>query len=278
MNAEFCTIVRIKTAGQNGFTLSGAHQLRIGSRRLHQEKDPTVRMQLMRQLSFWKDTSIALSVEPESVHCLPATIPFSQSSLSYREYCQLEAEHFLMQPEHFACDSIIRSRQEEASKEELLLFYPDSGITALRELRHPEQELLYSGTIVSPLIFLSTFSEEPQAIMMIEPKSLLLLVCRKGKLKTFACHQISSRDECEYFAMKTITESPLCRKTVLQLTGNALTPPFTKLLQTEKWLRTQPLKLPSALRLAAGKRHLLFPSSAMVSAISTALMALENKV
>ena len=99
-----CAVVRLKTSGDNAYSLGGYKTLPFGFGDLASGRGTRMLKKLDSYIKEWPDEELALCIVPENYLLLPAVFPAHASSKKYQEYCKIEARYFLSQPDDYDCD------------------------------------------------------------------------------------------------------------------------------------------------------------------------------
>lgn len=270
-----CSVVRLKTSGVTGYSLTDCKTLPFDLGDLNSGKGKRLLNKLGKHLEEWHDEELTLCVEPTVYYPLPAFFPANASRDECKEYCRIEAGYFLTNPEKYSCDHTCYCDHagSETLEKRLLLFYPDEECKTLALFLSSHHKIVFSGSIQLPLVCLSKFAEEPQVILELGNNSVLLSIARNGRIETFAYHKVKSREEMEYFAIKVLTENRVCRETDVQVAGTNSNKAMIALLRRETSITFKALGLPPSISISNPQRFAVSSASA-VKAISAALMAL----
>jgi len=269
-------LVRLKTSGSVGYTLCDCKILSHGLKSLALGNDKRILSKLTGYCSAWKEEKLALSVGAESLLTLPVCFPVDARPEESREYCRIEAEYFLNNPEKYGCDIASYANHLTRDNNRLLLFYPAEPCRRVTQLFSDNHPILFASTTQLPLVHLSKFTEGAQVILEVENSSVLLTISRNGVIEKLSFHHVKTREEAEYFAMRELMENPSCRTTALQVTGTRADKAMMLLIAGETSLPLQPLNIPTSLSISNPHRFST-SSPSVVKAISTALMALAEQ-
>ncbi|MEI7933554.1 MAG: hypothetical protein WCH30_00655 [Chlorobiaceae bacterium] len=271
-------VIRLKTSGSDGYTLSGCKTVPHGLQSLASGKQNRLLTKLKGYCNAWKEKELALCVCTENLLPLPACFPEDATTEESREYCFIEAEHFLTRPDEYGCDIARYANDDATDNNKLLLFYPVEPCRKVAKYLSDEHQILFAGTAHLPLIHLSKFTEEPQVILELENSSVLLSISNHGEIEKLSFHQVKNHEEAEYFTMKELMENPICRQTPVQVTGTRADKAMMLLIGAETSCPLKPLGIPPSLSIS-NPQQLTISSPAVVKAISAAMMALElNKL
>ena len=279
INITECTIVRLKTSGSTGYSLSACKSLPYGMIDFASGKGNRLLNKLNSHLKAWRGEDLALCVEPGSYLPLPAYFPADVSPDECKEYCRIEAGYFLTQPEQYWCDDTGNNDQScsRLHNQHLLLFYPDKQCRQALEHFSTNHRIVFSGSPQLPLLHLSKLSGEAQVILELESNYVLLTIARNGRIEKFSFHQVKNREEREYFTIKVLVENPICRETGVQVTGTMADKIMMAMIGKESSLDLKTLTIPPSISIS-NPQNFSISSASAVKAISTALMALaENK-
>jgi hypothetical protein len=277
IDTKECAIVRLKSSSGNGYSLSACKTLPFGLDDLAAGKEKRLLKKLDSHLDGWPDEELALCISPNHYLPLPVSFPAYASEEQCREYCRIEAQYFLSQPEEYHCDCAgYGMNQNGPHEKKMLLFYPAEPGRRTIEHFAATHRIIFSGTPQHPLLHLSKFTGEAQVILELEKNYLLLRVSREGRIQQFSCREVKNRAEIEYFTIKALVENPLCRETEVQLTGSLADKAMMKRIQNETSITLRPLSIPSSIPISNPDKFPL-SSATTVKAISTALMALGEQ-
>jgi len=278
--------VRLKTSGSNGYTLSACKTWRYGVHHLKSGKASGLFEKMSRWCSTWREEELVLCVGTEMLLPLPTALPIAATPDEIREYCRMEAEHFVGQPKAFRCDyapyvnnSVREYAGELDGNTNLLLFYPAQPCSQIADHFAANHRLLFAGTTHRALIHLSTLMAEPLVMLELGEQSVTFMVSRNGVVENLSSHQVKTRDEAEYFTIKELMEHPICRQTAVSITGSRADKAMLALIDGDKAFALKPLSLPStrsALSISNPQQFVL-ASPVVVKAISAALMRLEGE-
>ncbi len=272
-----CAVVYMKKSGGN-YSLSGCKSLPFGLDDLASTKGIRLLNKLDRHINEWPDGELALCFGPKSYIPLPASFPANASAEKCSEYCRIEAQYFLSQPEEYNCDCTAYGMNRNGLHEKkMLLFYPatEPGRRVSEHLAATHR-IVFNGTPQLPLLHLSRFTAEKQVILEIESNYLLLTESKEGRIEKFSCREVKNRKESEYFTIKALVENPICRETEIQLTGTLADKAMMRLIRKETSMTLKPLSLPSSLSISNPEKFSL-SSAVAVKAVSLALMALYEQ-
>ncbi|MFZ4524301.1 MAG: hypothetical protein ACOYOE_01805 [Chlorobium sp.] len=267
-------VVRLKTSGSNGYTLCSCNTLPHGLQSIASGKEKRLLTKLKGYCNAWRDEEMVLCFGTESLLPLPARFPADATSEEEREYCNIEAEYFLNNPEEYCCDIARYASSLAADHNKLLLFYPAEPCRRVAKYLSDGCQILFAGTAQLPLVYLSKFMEEPQVILELENSSVLLTIAHHGTLEKLSFHRVKNREEAEYFTMNELMENPICRQTAIQVTGARADKAMMSLIGAETSVSPKPLSIPPSLSISNPQR-LNASSPAVVKAISAAVMAME---
>ena len=213
INATECTIVRLKTSGTTGYSLSACKTLPLGIGDLASGKGKRILKKLDRYLKEWHNEDLALCIEPATYLPLPAYFPAHASAEECKAYCTIEAGYFLSHPELYRCDhaGYCNTISSGMHKKHLLLFYPDEHCKKVSEHFSINHQIVFSGSPLLPLLHLSKLTGEPQIILELENNFVLLTISRNGRVEKFSFHQVKNKEEREYFSIKVLVDNPVCR-------------------------------------------------------------------
>jgi hypothetical protein len=277
IDTKECAIVRLKTSGSKGYSLSACKTLPFGLGDLASRKGEKVLKKLENHLNEWPDEELALCFGTTSYHPLPTSFPATASAEECETYCRIEAGYFLNQPEkyHYDCTSY-GSSQSGAHEKKILFFYPAEPGRTATEYFSTKHRITFKGTSQQPLLHLSKFREDTQVIVELENNYMLLTISKDGRMEKMFCREIKNREEIEYFTIKALVDNPVCRETEVQVTGAMADKTLITLIQRETSITLKPLSIPPAIALN-NPQKLPLSSSAAIKAISTALMALGEQ-
>ena len=272
-----CAIVRMTKSGGNHYSLGTSKILPFGLHDLASAKGKRLLKKLDSHLNEWPDEELALCVGPTNYLPLPVSFPANTSAEKYREYCRIEAQYFLSQPEAYDCDCAdYGMNQNGLHEKKILLFYPAAASRSVAEHLAATRRIVFNGTAQLPLLHLSKFTAGKQVILEIESNYLLLTESGEGRIGQFSCRETKNRKESEYFTIKTLVENPICRENRVQLTGTLVDKAMTKLIKKESSMTLQPLSIPPSLSISNPSKFSI-SSAVTVKAVSTALMALDTQ-
>ncbi len=270
-------IVRMTKSAGNTYTLDGCETLPFGLEELASAKGSRLLNKLDNHLNEWPNEELALCIAPKSYLPLPVSFPANASTERCREYCQIEAQYFLSQPQEYDCDCAAYGMSlKKAHEKKMLLFYPAAASRRVSEHFAASRRLIFSGTPQLPLLHLSRFCAGRQVILEIENNYLLLTESKEGRIQQFSCREVKNRKESEYFTIKELVENPLFRETEVQLTGTLADKAMTRLIKKESAMTLKPLSLPPSLSINNPSKFSI-SSAVAVKAVSTALMALYEQ-
>ncbi len=278
INTTECSVVRLKTSGSTGYSLSAYKTFPLGLSDLASGKGRRILKKLERHLKEWGKEDLALCVEPGTYLPLPAYFPIDANPDECKEYCRIEAGYFLAQPEQYRCDHTGYSDtvSNGSHKKHLLLFYPLEHCTRASEHFSGYHQIVFNGSPQLPLFHLSKLSGEPQVILELEKNYVLLTVSRNGQIEKFSFHHVKNKEEREYFTIKELLDNPVCCETYVQLTGTMADRIITGLIGKETSIALKPLTIPPSISIINPQRFSVSSASA-VKAISAALMALSKQ-
>jgi hypothetical protein len=278
INTTECAVVRLKTSGTTGYSLTACKTLPFGLGDLASGKEKRLLNKLGHHLKEWHNEDLALCVEPETYCSLPAYFPADASQNECKEYCKIEAGYFLSQPEKYSCEltGFCDTTSKKSEIKRLLIFYPDERCRTASEHFSSNHQIVFSGSPQLPLVYLSKFTEKPQVILALENNSVLLTISRNGLIEKFTYHKVKSREEMEYFTIKVLTDNPVCCKTDVQVTGIKANKVMMAMIGKETSMNLTRLNIPTSIPISNPQQFSL-SSASVVTAISTALMALYEK-
>ncbi len=268
-------VIRLKTSGSDGYTLSGCKTVPHGLQSLASGKEKRLLTKLKGYCNAWMEEELAICVGTESLLPLPVFFPEDATPEESREYCNIEAEYFLNRPEEYGCDIARYASGDATGNNKLLLFYPAEPCRRVATYLSDEHQILFAGTAQLPLVHLSKFTEEPQVILELENSSVLLTIAHNGALEKISFHRVKNREEAEYFTMNELMENPVCRQTAVQVTGTRADKAMLSLIGAETSCPLKPLSIPPSLSISNPQRFDT-SSPAVIKAISAAVMALEQ--
>ena len=277
IDTKECAVVRLKTSGDNAYSLGGYKTLPFGFGDLASGRGKRLLKKLDSFIKEWPDEELALCIGPERYLPLPAIFPNHASSEKYQEYCKIEARYFLSKPDEYDCDCTnYGDGQKGLHEKKMLFFYTAESGRRVSEHFSATRRILFSGTPQLPLLHLSKFTGEAQVILELEQNYLLLTVSRGGRIEQCSCREIKNKKELQSVTIKELVDNPVCRETEVQITGTLAGRSMTRLIQRETSLTVKPLSIPpSILLINPGKFSIT--SATTVKAISTALMALDKQ-
>ncbi len=272
-----CAVVRLKTSGDNGYSLNECKTFSLGLDDLSSGRGQRLLNKLDNHLKEWPDEELALCIGPKSYHPLPASFPSNASNEKCREYCQIEARYFLRQPEKYDCDWSSYGDVKSGSHEtKMLFFYPGEPGRRASEHLAANHRMVFNGTPQLPLLHLSKFTQEAQVILELEENYLLLMISRDGRIEKISCREVTNRKELQTVAIGELIDNPVFRETEVQVTGTMANKSMIRLIQKETSLTVKPLSIPPSIPINnPGKFSIT--SAVTVKAISTALMALDEQ-
>ena len=278
INTTECTVVRLKTSGNSGYSLSACKTLPLGLKDIASGKGKRILNKLERHLKEWEQEDLALCVEPETYLPLPAYFPADASPDECKEYCRIEAGYFLTKPEKYSCDQTgyIDTISSGSHKKHLLLFYPDEHCKKISEHFSANHQIVFNGSPQLPLFHLSKLTGKPQIILELEKNYVLLTISRNGRIEKFSLHQVKNKEEREYFTIKELVDNPVCRETGVEVTGTMTDKGITAMIGKETSIALKTLSIPPSISISNPQRFSISSASA-VKAISAALMALSEK-
>ena len=272
-----CAVVRLKTSGDNAYSLGGYKTLPFGFGDLASGRGTRMLKKLDSYIKEWPDEELALCIVPENYLLLPAVFPAHASSKKYQEYCKIEARYFLSQPDDYDCDcASYGDGKNRLHEKKMLFFYTAESGRRTSEHFSATRRILFSGTPQLPLLHLSKFTGKAQVILELEQNYLLLTIARDGRIEQCSFREVKNRKELQSVTIKELADSPVCRETEVLVTGTQASKSMTRLIQKESSLTVKPLSIPPSIVLNnPGKFSIT--SAAAVKAISTALMALDKQ-
>lgn len=278
INTKECAIVRIKTSGITGYSLTSCITLPFGLGDITSGKGKRILSKLGRYLKEWHNEDLALCIDPDIYLPLPAYFPTEASEDECKKYCKIEAGYFLTHPEKYGCDltGYCDNTSGESEEKRLLLFYPDELCKKVAEHFSKNHPIAFSGSPQRPLVFLSKYSEDSQVILELENNYVLLTISKNGRIEKFTCHQVKSREEREYFTIKVLSDNPFGCETDLQITGIKVDKVMMALIRKETSINLTRLNIPQSIMISNLEQYSV-SSASVVKAISTALMALSDK-
>ncbi|NTW68256.1 MAG: hypothetical protein HGB23_00220 [Chlorobiaceae bacterium] len=274
-----CSVVRMKTSGSDGYSLSSSKTFPFGTDTLASPKSERHWKKLIAEIGRWPGENLALSVEPLSCHPLPATFSANVTHEAAREYCRIEAAYFLHRPEEYlsditgcTSDSFAGDRLEK----KLLIFYPAEPCLTAKACFAATHPVNFSGSSIPSTLYLSKLTARAQVLLELEEKHMLLAVTKNGQMEKFVYRKVKNREEARYFTIKELLDNPVCLETDVQVTGKLADRAMTKMIQKETSVNLVPFSIPSSIAISnPNKFRITSPST--VRAISTALMALDGK-
>jgi hypothetical protein len=272
-------IVRLKTSGSDGYILSACQTFPFGSDTQGTPREDRLLKKLSDHIRKWQDEELALSIEPSTLLPLPTSFPVGASPEATREYCRIEAEYFLKNPEEYLCDiaGLAEGKVTDGPLEKkLLLFYHGAPCRKVHEHFSATHRIIFSGSSQLPLLYLSKLTGTTQVMLDIEENHLLFAITRNGKVEKFLYRKVKNHEEIEYFSIRKIIDNPVCHETGVQITGKYAGKKLIQLIQKETSVSLKPLEIPSSISISNPEK-LRISSPAAVKAISTALMALDGK-
>ena len=166
--------------------LSACKTLPFGLGDLASGKGKRLLKKLDSQLNEWPDEELALCIGHEKLSPPSGMLSCQMQALrNAEEYCRIEAEYFLNQPEKYHCDctGYGDGTSGGAHEKKLLLFYPAEPCRRASEhfsTRTPDRLQWYSA---APLLHLSKFTGETQVILELENNYMLLTVSKDGRME-----------------------------------------------------------------------------------------------
>ena len=94
INTKECAIVRIKTSGITGYSLTSCITLPFGLGDITSGKGKRILSKLGRYLKEWHNEDLALCIDPDIYLPLPAYFPTEASEDECKKYCKIEAGYF----------------------------------------------------------------------------------------------------------------------------------------------------------------------------------------
>jgi hypothetical protein len=277
IDTKECAVVRLKTSGDDGYSLNGCKILPFGLDDLASRGEKRMLKKLDSHLKEWPDEELALCIGPKNYLPLPASFPVNASREKYGEYCKIEARYFLSRPEEYHCDCTDYGVGNNwAHEKKMLLFYPAEPARRAAEHFAATHRIVFNGTPQPPLLHLSKFTGEVQVILQLEKNCLILTIAKDGRMEHFSCKDVKNRKEIEYFTIKALVENPICRDNEIQVTGTLADRAMSRRIQRGTSMTLKPLGIPPSIPISNPERFSL-SSAATVKAISTALMALNEQ-
>jgi hypothetical protein len=272
-----CAVVRLKNSGDNGYSISGCKTLPFGLGDLASGRGKRMLKHLDNHLKEWPEEELAICIGPKSYLPLPAFFPANTSSEKYQEYCKIEARYFLSQPDEYHCDCTGYGYGKSGLHEKkMLFFYPAEPGRIASEHFSSTRQVVFSGTPQLPLLHLSKFTGEAQVILELEQNYILLTIARDGQIEQCSCREVKNKKELQSVTIKELADNPVCRETEVQVTGTLSNKSMTRLIQRETSLTLKPLSIPPSIPINNPGKFSI-SSAAMIKAISTALMALDEQ-
>jgi hypothetical protein len=277
IDSKECAVVRLKTSGENAFSLNGYKTLPFGLGDLASGKGMRLLKKLDNYIKEWPDEELALCIGPKSYLPLPAVFPYNASSEKYQEYCKIEARYFLNNPDEYDCDCTGYGDSKSGQNEKkMLFFYAGEPVRRASEHFAATHRVVFSGTPQLPLLHLSKFTGQAQVILELEHNYLLLTIARDGRIEQCSCRDVKNRKELQSVTIRELVDNPLCRETEIQVIGTLANRSMTRLIQKETSLTVKPLSIPPSIPLNNPEKFSI-TSAAAVKAISLALMALDKQ-
>ena len=277
INTKECTVVRLKTSGNTGYSLSACKTLPSGLGDIASGKGKRILNKLERYLKEWQNEDLALCIEPGTYLPLPAYFSANASQDECREYCTIEAGYFLTNPEKYSCDNTAYNDHTCTGlhNRQLLLFYPEELCRTVSEFFSSNHRIVFSGSPQLPMLYLSKITGETQVILELENNYVLLTISRNGRIEKFAFHHVNNREEREYFAIKELVDNPISHETSVQVTGTMADRIMMALIGKQTSITLKTLGLPPSIPIS-NPQNCSISSASAVRAISTALMALTG--
>jgi hypothetical protein len=272
-------IVRLKTSGDNGFSLTTCKTFPTGLDAFASGKGVRLLNKLSGEIGKWQEEDLALCIQPAALLPLPTSFPVGACAEAAMEYSRIEAGYFLNRPGEYLCDITGYADNTDTDgplAKLLLLFYPADPCRIARDHFSATHRIAFSGTAQLPLLHLSKSSGKAQVILELEEQRLTFVFARDGKVEKFSCREVKNREEAEYFTIREIIDNPLCRETSVQVTGKWADRKMIKLIQRETSVTLTPLAIPSSISISNPEKFRI-SSPAVIKAISTALMALAER-
>ena len=277
IDTKECAVVRLKTSGDNAYSLGGYKTLPFGFGDLASGRGKRLLKKLDSFIKEWPDEELALCIGRESYLLLPAIFPAHASSEKYREYCKIEARYFLSQPDDYDCDCAnYGNSKNRLHEKKMLFFYAAESGRRVSDHFSATHRILFSGTPQLPLLHLSKFTEEAQVILELEQNYILLTIARDGQIEQCSCREVKNKKALQSITIKELADNPVCRETEIQVTGTLAGKSMIRLIQRESSLTVKPLSIHPSIQINnPGKFSIT--SAAAVKAISLALMALDEQ-
>lgn len=271
------TVVRLKSSGLPGYTMTVCRTLRTGLAALTGPKAKKNLDKLSGFLREWKNEPVALSFSPSEFHPLPAWFPASAAAEYHEALCRIEAGYFLKNPDQWNWQQFNYEPapgQAPFIEKKLLLFYQADPCRFIEQQLQKQYSISCKGLHFASFVHLSTFTATPQLILEIEEHYVAFLAAWNGKIEYFRYWPVKSGSEREYFCIRELMAYPLSRSSVINVTGSAADQSLLKHVSRETTCKLEPLGIPESISISDSMKRGK-PSFAAVKAISTALMALH---
>jgi hypothetical protein len=267
-------LVRIKTSGSGRYIITACRTVPVGSSDLAGRKQPHTVRKLLSLADEWRGETLALCVCPDAYFPLNAYFPGSLRQDARRDYCRIEATHFLERPDDYLYDHVPYTENTgDPVEKHLVLFYRAEPFKALAESFASQHPLLFCGSPLQPEVYRSRITGGKAAFLDLGRCHISLTVAENGRLAFFSCHRIKDRQEAEYFAIHELKSHPDCREHDVHASGEMADRKMIRLLEKETSCRVVPPDIPRGVEFS-GRNTSAFRSSAVAKAVTTALMAI----
>lgn len=272
------TIVRVKSSGPSSFTMTMCRSISGGLDSLTGPRLKKIADKLSRLMMEWPDDPLALAFSPAEIRTMPTSFPAAASKEHLTTLCRMEAGFFLRHPDLWSCDSLpIACTQHHARSLEkrMLMFYPAEPAGSVETEMLRRNRINMTGLHFAPLAHLSAGMDGCLPVLELEERYTSFCLSRDGTVDYFMYWPVKNESEREYFAIRELTGSPLCRTTTVKVTGSCANTTVLKRIAAETLSPLEPLGLPRSLAVM-GDIKATASSTSMLRAVSTALTALSR--
>ena len=268
-------LVRIKTSGSGRYIITACRTVPVCSGDLEGRKQPHAVRKLLSLADEWRGETLALCVCPDAYFPLNAYFPGSLQQDARRDYCRIEAAHFLERPDEYLYDQVpyTGNTTGEPSEKHLVLFYRAEPFKSLAESFARQHPILFCGSPLEPEVYRSRITGGKTAFLDLGRYHISLTVAENGRLSFFICHRVKNRQEAEYFAIHELKSQPGWREHDVQASGEMADRKMIRLLEKETSCRVLPPDIPEGVEFS-GRNASACRSSAVAKAVTTALMAI----
>jgi len=155
------------------------------------------------------------------------------------------------------------------------MFYPAEPVLSVENEMHRRRSISMSGLHFTPIAHLSAGMDGALPVLELEERYTSFCICRNGKVEYFIYWPVKEGCEREYFAIRELMASSLCRTTTVRVTGSCADASVLKRIAAETLSSLEPLGIPDSVTVRGDIRSPV-SSASVVRAVSTALMALTG--